>query len=87
MQLPIFVQMQMHLLTIKDCSKLWGACGALRLTKLRFAAGLDQSSVFALEKDPNAGRPISRGNTWRDFDVIRRRAGLPPCSLHDLRRR
>ena len=35
---------------------------------------------------PNTGKYIARRNTWRDFDVSRRWAGLPPCSMHDLRR-
>lgn len=56
------------------------------LMKLRLARKPDQVYVLTMEVGPNAGKPIPRRNTWRDFDVIRRRAGLPPCSLHDLRR-
>ena len=29
---------------------------------------------------------MKRQNTWRDFQVIRCRAGLPTCSIHDLRK-
>ncbi len=32
------------------------------------------------------GKQIKRQNTWRDFQVIRRKAGVPNCSLHDLRK-
>ncbi|MFQ5464143.1 MAG: tyrosine-type recombinase/integrase [Phycisphaerae bacterium] len=56
------------------------------LTKLWMARDQDQIYVVTMAFGPNAGKPIPRRNTWRDFDVIRRRASLPPCSLHDLRR-
>jgi integrase len=56
------------------------------LAKLRLAARAETPYVFTLDKGANAGKRMRRQNTWRDFDVIRRRAGLPPCSMHDLRR-
>lgn len=54
--------------------------------KLRLARQPDQLYVLKMEVGPNAGKRIPRRNTWRDFDVIRRGAGFPPCSPHDLRR-
>jgi integrase len=30
--------------------------------------------------------PVKGQNTWRDFQVIRRRADLPKFSIHDLRK-
>ncbi len=42
--------------------------------------------LFVLGKGPKIGQRMGRNNVWRDFDVIRRRAGLPECSTHDLRR-
>lgn len=59
---------------------------AVPLTKLRVAGDHRQPYVFVLAKGPNLGKRIPRQNTWRDFDVIRRRAGLSACSMHDLRR-
>ncbi|MGE0482313.1 MAG: tyrosine-type recombinase/integrase [Phycisphaerae bacterium] len=29
---------------------------------------------------------MPRNNSWRDFNAIRKRAGLPACSMHDLRK-
>ena len=31
-------------------------------------------------------KPVWHKNIWRDFGAIRRKAGLPKCSMHDLRR-
>lgn len=56
------------------------------LTKLKTASTTDQLYVFVNGKGPNAGGPMPRNNSWRDFNAIRRRAGLPECSMHDLRK-
>lgn len=56
------------------------------LAKLWLARSQDQVYVVTLSFGPNADKPIPRRNTWRDFDVIRRRASVPRCSLHDLRK-
>jgi len=56
------------------------------LTRLQVDAAAGQVYVFVIGKGPNAGRRKERRNVWRDFDALRRRAGLPPCSLHDLRK-
>ena len=45
-----------------------------------------QVYVFVLERGPNIGKRLKRANIWRDFNVIRRRAGVPVCCVHDLRR-
>lgn len=42
--------------------------------------------VFVIGKGPNAGQRMKRQNVWRDFQAIRRRAGVTPCCVHDLRR-
>ncbi|MGD8454243.1 MAG: tyrosine-type recombinase/integrase [Phycisphaerae bacterium] len=42
--------------------------------------------LFVIGKGPNAGQRMERNNVWRDFNAIRRKAGLPKCSMHDLRR-
>ncbi|MBU0637529.1 MAG: tyrosine-type recombinase/integrase [Planctomycetes bacterium] len=56
------------------------------LTKLQLDPTAGQMYLFVLGKGPKAGQRMGRNNVWRDFDVIRRRAGLPKCSPHDLRR-
>ncbi len=56
------------------------------LTELQLTATEGQVYVFVIAKGPNAGKPVLRNNTWRDFGVVRRRACVPSCSLHDLRR-
>ena len=56
------------------------------LTKLQLAPSAGQMYLFVLGKGPKAGQRMGRNNAWRDFDAIRRRAGLPKCSMHDLRR-
>jgi integrase len=56
------------------------------LTGLQTQEIENQVYIFVNPKGPNAGQRIERQNTWRDFDAIRRRAGLPECSLHDLRK-
>ena len=50
-------------------------------------AGADgQEYVFVNGKGPAKGDRMKRLNIWRDFQVIRERAGLPKCSFHDLRK-
>ncbi|UCC29329.1 MAG: site-specific integrase [Phycisphaerales bacterium] len=56
------------------------------LTELQLGAAEGQVYVLVIGKGPNMGQPMLRNNVWRDFGVVRRRAGVPPCSLHDLRR-
>lgn len=56
------------------------------LTKLQLDPSAGEVYLFVLGKGPNAGQRIGRNNVWRDFDAIRRQAGLPKCSMHDLRR-
>lgn len=56
------------------------------LAELQTAAADGQEYVFVLSKGPAAGDRMKRQNTWRDFQAIRRRAGLPACSFHDLRK-
>jgi integrase len=56
------------------------------LTSLQAQEREGQTYIFVTGKGPNEGQRMERQNTWRDFDVIRRRAGLPECSLHDLRK-
>jgi integrase len=56
------------------------------LTKLKTASATDQRYVFVNGKGPNVGGRMPRNNSWRDFNAIRLRAGLPECSMHDLRK-
>jgi integrase len=56
------------------------------LTRLQLDPSAGEVYLFVLGKGPNAGQRIGRNNVWRDFDAIRRQAGLPKCSMHDLRR-
>lgn len=56
------------------------------LTALQLSAADGQVYLFVVGKGPNEGKPMPRNNVWRDFGAVRRRAGVPPCSLHDLRR-
>ena len=56
------------------------------LLELQNAANEGQVYVFVNSKGPYQGLPIKSQNIWRDFQVIRRRANLAKCSIHDLRR-
>jgi integrase len=56
------------------------------LAELQTAAADGQEYVFVLSKGSAAGDRMKRQNTWRDFRAIRRKAGSPACSFHDLRR-
>jgi len=60
--------------------------GANILAKLQMTANEGQLYVFVNSKGPRQGQRIKRQNTWRDFQVIRHRAGVPPCSMKDLRK-
>ena len=53
---------------------------------LQANAGEGQIYVFVNSKGPNEGKRIHRQNTWRDFEAIRVKAGIPECSMHDLRK-
>ncbi len=56
------------------------------LPELQLEAGDGQVLVFVNSKGPAAGQRVKRQNIWRDFGVIRRRAGIPVCTFHDLRK-
>lgn len=56
------------------------------LTQLQVNAAAGQVYVFVVPSGSNAGHRMPRQNFWRDFDALRRRAGLPPGSLHALRK-
>jgi integrase len=56
------------------------------LTKLQLDPSAGGVYLFVIGKGPNAGQRMGRNNVWRDFDAIRRKAGLPKCCMHDLRR-
>lgn len=56
------------------------------LTKLQLDPSAGGVYLFVIGKGPHAGQRIERNNVWRDFNAIRRKAGLPKCSMHDLRR-
>ncbi len=59
---------------------------AMLLARLQLAARDGQEYVFVIGKDPDTGGRMKRQNTWRDFQAIRRKAALPRCSFHDLRK-
>lgn len=56
------------------------------LTKLKSASATDQLYVFVNGKGPATGERMPRQNSWRDFNAFRKRAGVPACSMHDLRK-
>ena len=56
------------------------------LAELQLAAGDGQEYVFVNSRGPATGDRLKRNNVWRDFQVLREKAGLPKCSLHDLRK-
>jgi len=56
------------------------------LTNLHSTAEEGQVYVFVNTKGPARGNRVKQQNIWRDFQAIRIRAGLPKCSLHDLRK-
>ena len=56
------------------------------LTRLYPAADEGQVYLFTIGKGPNVGDRMKRNNVWRDFQALRRRAGLPKCTMHDLRK-
>lgn len=45
-----------------------------------------QVSVFVNSKGPAARDRLSRQNLPRGFQALRRRAGVPHCTFHDLRK-
>lgn len=53
-------------------------------TKLQLDAADGQEYVFVNSKRPAADDRVKRQNVWRDFQVIRQKAGTPECSFHDL---
>lgn len=56
------------------------------LTELQLAAPEGQAYVLVNGKGPDAGDRVKRQNITRDFRAIRRRAGIPVCKFHDLRK-
>jgi len=54
------------------------------LEQLTSVADEGQTYVFVYARGPSKGRRVTRNNIWRDFQVIRRRAGIAGCSMHDL---
>jgi len=56
------------------------------LTDQHSAAEEGQIYVFVNSKGPARGGRIKKQNVWRDFQAIRVKAGLPKCSLRDLRK-
>jgi len=56
------------------------------LTNLHSSAEEGQVYVFVNAKGPAQGGRMNPQNVWRDFQAIRIKAGLPECSLHDLRK-
>ncbi len=56
------------------------------LVELQLAAQDGQEYVFVNSKGPATGDRAKRNNVWRDFRAIRRKAGVPKCSFHDLRK-
>ena len=56
------------------------------LGEIREEAEAGQCHLFVNGKGISAGQQIKRQNVWRDFQAIRRRATVPACSMHDLRR-
>lgn len=60
--------------------------GVTVLVELQLAAAYGQEYVFVNGKGPAKGDRMKRLNIWRDFQAIRKKAGLPKCSFHDLRK-
>ena len=56
------------------------------LTELQFEAADGQVYVFVNSKGSAAGQRVKRQNITRDYGIIRRRAGVPACTFHDLRK-
>lgn len=56
------------------------------LTSLHSEAKEGQVYVFVNAKGPARGDRMKPKNVWRNFQAIRTKAGLPKCSLHDLRK-
>lgn len=56
------------------------------LSELQVAAVEGQTYVVVNGKGPDVGERVKRQNITRDFQAIRRRAGVPRCKFHDLRK-
>ncbi len=56
------------------------------LAELQLSASDGHEYVFVISRGPTAGEHLKQSNLWRDFQVIRKKAGLPKCSFHDLRK-
>ena len=56
------------------------------LAELQLLAVEGQEYLFVNGKGPAKGDRLKRQNLWRDFQVIREKAGLAKCSFHDLRK-
>lgn len=56
------------------------------LVELQLSAADGQEYVFVNRRGPAQGGRVKRQNIWRDFQAIRRKAGVAKCSFHDLRK-
>ncbi len=56
------------------------------LTDMHFAVADGQVYMCVNGKGPAAGDRVKRSNVWRDFQALRRKAGIAKCSFHDLRK-
>lgn len=56
------------------------------LAEAQLEAADGQRYVFVIGKGASAGGRLKRQNFSRDFQAIRRRAGVPKCTFHDLRK-
>lgn len=56
------------------------------LTELHLHAGERQVYVCVNSKGPAIGDRLQRQNLPREFRALRRRAGVPKCTFHDLRK-
>lgn len=56
------------------------------LAEMQLEANERQTYVFVNSKGPAAGDRIKRQNLPRGFQALRRRAGVPKCTFHDLRK-
>jgi integrase len=56
------------------------------LAEMQLEANERQTYVFVNSKGPAVGDRIKRQNLPRGFQALRRRAGVPKCTFHDLRK-
>ena len=56
------------------------------LAELQVSAADGQEYVFVNGRGIATSDRVKRHNAWGDFQAIRKKAGLPKCSFHDLRK-